>query len=63
MNFAMTTDQGTACPETCLCEAHSDKRKEYENTFCAHLGYGDPPVAGSWTDCDENEDCICQECG
>lgn len=59
--FAMLSQQGTACVETCLCEA-CDSQAQRRQIEIENTSY-DKPVPGSWTDCSLNDVLRCVICG
>jgi len=56
--FALISNQGTACIETCLCQKHFTK--ENKEKVSKHLK--NDVVPDSWTDVSENEACECLQC-
>ena len=62
--FALLSEQGTACDETCLCDQHySEEQKASIEAQATKDPLGDAPVPGSWADCSGNEECRCTVCG
>ena len=56
--YCLTTEQGTACPETVLCVKHFT----YENRQLARKERWKDAL-DIWTDCSGNELCKCIICG
>jgi hypothetical protein len=58
--FALTTDQGTAMPETALCSAHNDEPGRVLAVDAAASDWDGEP---SWQDCTQNQELSCIVCG
>jgi hypothetical protein len=61
--FALASDQGTACSETCLCSDHYTDENKGKIEAKIDPKNPDRAVAGSWHDCTENEALACTDCG
>lgn len=63
--YALLTGQGTAAPETALCETHydDDHREPIEDAAERRAGDPDMPIPGTWSDCSANPELECAECG
>ena len=59
--FALVSDQGTSCSETCLCSEHYTEQNRNLIESSTATGH-DQPILGTWTDVTENDACNCVLC-